>query len=264
MLKTNRMIEGGNTLQAVVTVEDPGAFNMPWTTVQRWRRANREMPEDICAENNVDFLRYSVVPIPQLRIRISDRLRPPILQSGNRRRSMTTSSLGALHRRTVAAASCFALAAAISLTSLAYGQDQSAATPKDTIFARKILMGSVDGNFNELQNMTGSGRPMDVGDAREHFDHISVLLLAFPHMFPPATNQWTQGTARDPAFDTFAAPEIWISFADFYKRANEAADIALKASRATTEAELRARIRELDRACDGCHDKYQKNQDSSP
>jgi hypothetical protein len=60
-----KMIEGGDTLQAVVTVDDPGAFNMPWTAIQRWRRVKREMPEDICAENNVDFFGYSVAPIPQ-------------------------------------------------------------------------------------------------------------------------------------------------------------------------------------------------------
>jgi len=173
---------------------------------------------------------------------------------------MTASSLWALHEYAVATASCFALSAVISLTSLAYGQDLSAATPKDTIFARKILMGSVDGNMNELESITGSGRPIDLRDAREHADHISVLLLAFPHMFPPLTNQWTPGAARDAATDTFAAPEIWTSFADFYRLANEAADIAFKASRATTEAELRTRVRELDRACDGCHAKYQKNQ----
>jgi hypothetical protein len=60
-----KMIEGGKTLQAIVTVDDPGAFNMPWTAVQRWRRVTREMPEDICAENNTDFFGYNVAPIPQ-------------------------------------------------------------------------------------------------------------------------------------------------------------------------------------------------------
>lgn len=61
-----RMIEGGRTLQAVVTVDDPGAFNMPWTAVQRWRRVeDRIMTESICAENNYDFFNYKVVPIPQ-------------------------------------------------------------------------------------------------------------------------------------------------------------------------------------------------------
>jgi len=60
-----KMIDGGKTLQAVVTVDDPGTFNMPWSAVQRWRRVEREMPEDICAENNFAFFDYDVVPIPQ-------------------------------------------------------------------------------------------------------------------------------------------------------------------------------------------------------
>jgi hypothetical protein len=61
-----KMINGGRTLQAIVTVDDPGAFNMPWTGIQRWRRVpNRTMTESICAENNYDFFNYNVVPIPQ-------------------------------------------------------------------------------------------------------------------------------------------------------------------------------------------------------
>src|SRR6267142_102199 len=35
-----KIIEGGKTLQATVTVEDPGAFNMAWSAVQRWRRVH--------------------------------------------------------------------------------------------------------------------------------------------------------------------------------------------------------------------------------
>jgi hypothetical protein len=61
-----KLIEDGKTLQAVVTVDDPGAFNMPWTAIQRWRRvSNRPLTEMICAENNFNFFNYPVVPIPQ-------------------------------------------------------------------------------------------------------------------------------------------------------------------------------------------------------
>ena len=61
-----KMIDGGRTLQAVVTVDDPGAFNMPWSAIQRWRRvSDRPMTEMICAENNLNFFNYDVVPIPQ-------------------------------------------------------------------------------------------------------------------------------------------------------------------------------------------------------
>jgi hypothetical protein len=60
-----KLIEGGKTLQAVVNVDDPGAFNAPWSATQRWRRVDRAMTEQICAENNTNFFNYEVVPIPQ-------------------------------------------------------------------------------------------------------------------------------------------------------------------------------------------------------
>src|SRR6266700_3546212 len=33
-----KMVDDGKTLQVSVTVDDPGAFNMPWSAMQRWRR----------------------------------------------------------------------------------------------------------------------------------------------------------------------------------------------------------------------------------
>jgi hypothetical protein len=61
-----RLIEDGRTLEARITVDDPGAFNMPWSAVQRWRRTNRGPLEEIsCAENNQTFYHYDVLPIPQ-------------------------------------------------------------------------------------------------------------------------------------------------------------------------------------------------------
>jgi hypothetical protein len=59
-----RMLEGGKILEAVVKVDDPGAFNMPWTGVQRWRRTDRPFEEDLC-ENNDAFFSYDVKPIPK-------------------------------------------------------------------------------------------------------------------------------------------------------------------------------------------------------
>ena len=60
-----KLIEGGKTLQGIVNVDDPGAFNTPWSATQRWRRVERAMTEQICAENNTHFFNYEVVPIPQ-------------------------------------------------------------------------------------------------------------------------------------------------------------------------------------------------------
>ena len=60
-----KLIEGGNILQGQVTVDDPGAFTMPWSAIQRWRRVDRPLDELMCAENNADFFNYEVVPLPQ-------------------------------------------------------------------------------------------------------------------------------------------------------------------------------------------------------
>jgi hypothetical protein len=61
-----RLIEGGKILQDRLTVEDPGAFTMKWSAVQRWQRSNRGPLEEIsCAENNEAFYNYDVRPIPQ-------------------------------------------------------------------------------------------------------------------------------------------------------------------------------------------------------
>ena len=61
-----KLVEDGKILQVSITVDDPDAFNMPWSAVQRWKRGEvRPMTELSCAENNFDFLGYDVTPIPQ-------------------------------------------------------------------------------------------------------------------------------------------------------------------------------------------------------
>jgi hypothetical protein len=61
-----KLLDGGKTLQDTIRVEDPGAFNMAWTGVQRWNRTSRGPIEEFsCAENNEAFYNYDVRPIPQ-------------------------------------------------------------------------------------------------------------------------------------------------------------------------------------------------------
>jgi hypothetical protein len=61
-----RLVDRGNILQATIKVEDPGAFNMPWSAVQRWRRRG-EAPiiELSCAENLTDYFGNQAAPAPQ-------------------------------------------------------------------------------------------------------------------------------------------------------------------------------------------------------
>lgn len=60
-----RLTGGDKTLEVMVTVDDPGAFTMPWSAIQRFRRVGATWDEAICAENNINPFTFAVVPIPQ-------------------------------------------------------------------------------------------------------------------------------------------------------------------------------------------------------
>jgi hypothetical protein len=63
------LIEGGETLEVNVSVEDPGAFNMPWSASQRYKKTNEPMREVVCAEGEAfapsQDPQQSLVPIPK-------------------------------------------------------------------------------------------------------------------------------------------------------------------------------------------------------
>jgi hypothetical protein len=60
-----QVTEGGKTLQVTIRVEDPGAFNMPWSALQTYHRTREgAMEETACAENNIAF-DASVSEIPK-------------------------------------------------------------------------------------------------------------------------------------------------------------------------------------------------------
>ena len=53
-----RIVDGGQTMEAVFTVDDPGAFYRPWTAMRRYRRIQQDFIEKICAENNTNLFDY--------------------------------------------------------------------------------------------------------------------------------------------------------------------------------------------------------------
>ncbi|HEX3486080.1 MAG TPA: hypothetical protein VHT51_13545 [Micropepsaceae bacterium] len=60
-----RMINDGKSLEVNIRVEDPGAFNMPWTARSTWRRVHPGMLiEDLCEPNNDFYFGYEVAPLP--------------------------------------------------------------------------------------------------------------------------------------------------------------------------------------------------------
>ena len=161
------------------------------------------------------------------------------------------------HGRTVVGL-CFAvgMAFAASLTS-APAQNQAAATPGDAIIARKTMMDSLSDKMDDIEGAISAGK-VNLDAAHANADTISVFLMAFPHLFPESTNQWKPNVDRDPATDTFASPDVWTKFGDFYIQATAASKSAYNASRAQDENELKAAIAQLRMQCNGCHTVYLK------
>jgi hypothetical protein len=60
-----KLINGGDTLEVSFRVEDPGAFNQPWTgTRNRQRVRGGQLPENICAEDTANFFNHDIEPLP--------------------------------------------------------------------------------------------------------------------------------------------------------------------------------------------------------
>jgi hypothetical protein len=72
--------------------------------------------------------------------------------------------------------------------------------------------------MDDIEGAISVGK-VDLEQARATADTISIFLMAFPHLFPPAPNQWKPGGDRDPATDTFASPDVWSRWTDFYRQA---------------------------------------------
>jgi len=83
---------------------------------------------------------------------------------------------------------------------VALGEDQSAATAKDVILARKNLMNAIEENTDRIARMI-SDREINVSEARARAYNVYVLLTALPHLFPPNSNQWKEGADLDPVTD---------------------------------------------------------------
>ena len=144
----------------------------------------------------------------------------------------------------------------IGASSVAFGQEQNPATPKDEIFARKTLMSSIGTNMYVIDGMLETGK-IDLVSGRANAESISAMLMAFPHLFPDSTNLWRANAVRDPATDTLADAAIWESRSFFYKEAMAASMYAFDASRAQNVTDFGRSARDLRQTCDGCHSTYQ-------
>src|SRR6516225_11252777 len=142
---------------------------------------------------------------------------------------MTSPNQMFTHRRMAAA---ILLAACVGSSPVALPQDQSAAIGKDAIVARKTAMDTLSDKMDIIEAaIAAAGTKLNLDEGHANADVISVLLMAFPHLFPPSTNEWKPNVDRDPATDTYASPDIWTKYAGFDKQATTASKAASDASR---------------------------------
>jgi cytochrome c556 len=130
-------------------------------------------------------------------------------------------------------------------------------TTKDVILARKVMMNSIEEYVNRINWMI-SARGINLPEARRYADTASVMLMAFPHLFPPSSNQWKEDAERDPVTDTMASPDIWLRYPQFYEMAATASKTAYDMSRADNEEDLKSLHRALGVVCDLCHSLFLK------
>jgi hypothetical protein len=48
----------GNILEVSIRAEDPDTYYEPWSAIQRFRRVQQQMREEVCAENNQHLFDY--------------------------------------------------------------------------------------------------------------------------------------------------------------------------------------------------------------
>src|SRR5262245_50201118 len=99
----------------------------------------------------------------------------------------------------------------------------------DIIVSRQLLMDGVDDAMHDIDIST-TGKEFKLDDLKANANTINMLLLAFPHLFPPQTKP-VPTTDGSPSA-TSAQLAIWENFEDFYAQAQAAAAVAFAASQA--------------------------------
>jgi cytochrome c556 len=121
----------------------------------------------------------------------------------------------------------------------------------EVVQARQLLMSQIDDEMQPVDLVAG-GKDLSLDELKSNANRISIMLGAFPHLFPPQTKPGPD------EFSTAAAPAIWQEFEAFYGQTDAAAKLAYDASQATAIDQFRDNAKKLRAACDGCHAKYMK------
>jgi cytochrome c556 len=124
----------------------------------------------------------------------------------------------------------------------------------EIIEARRVLMRQIQQLMKPIDAFTVE-ETGDLPALRSAAAAIEAMMLAFPHLFPPATNLFDSSLSESP---TTALPAVWDAFSTFRTFA-ETSERAAAAAAASTDAQsLRSAGRALRASCDGCHARFAK------
>ncbi|MBF9033195.1 cytochrome c [Rhodobacterales bacterium HKCCE2091] len=135
--------------------------------------------------------------------------------------------------------------------------------PAEMLEARRILMDTIGRNNDFLHDSVDGHFEWDGVSVRARLDAMSSMLFAFPHLYHPGTDIWSEAReAEDAASVSLSTAAAWEDFEGFYALAQEASMTALEASLAHDDDVVIALIEELESQCEACHEVYRQDRAS--
>jgi cytochrome c556 len=140
------------------------------------------------------------------------------------------------------------------VTPTATAGTESAADALEIIEARRVLMRRTEDLMKPLDALTVE-ETGDLPALHSAAASIEAMMLAFPHLFPPATNLYEANVRESP---TTALPGIWDDLPAFRTLAAEAEGAAATIVQTGDMETIRTAGRALRASCDGCHARFMK------
>lgn len=128
----------------------------------------------------------------------------------------------------------------------------AAADTAEIIEARRVLMRQVQRLMQPIDAFAFDGNG-DAVTVRSAAESIEAMMLAFPHLFPPASNLYDANLREPP---TIATPAVWERFADFRTLAEKSERSAAAAVASTDVTTLRTAAVALRDTCETCHAQF--------
>jgi cytochrome c556 len=124
----------------------------------------------------------------------------------------------------------------------------------EVIEARRVLMLRVEELMKPIDALTVA-ETGELASLQSAAASIEAMMLAFPHLFPPATNLYDASVRESP---TSALPAIWADPPAFRAFAEAAEHAAATIVQAADKETLRTAGGALRASCDGCHAQFMK------